>query len=115
MDDYRAFRPGGRSILVMASTLSPLTGGQCSTRPGGDITYLLTNRGTNDAVVGYGMTSGEANGRAVFPLIGTPGVGGAVELLARTQVVVTLTPNLFFFAATDSGNSAIIIRPGDGV
>lgn len=101
---------------IMGSTASPLTGGQCSTRSGGEVAYMITNRGVNDAVVGYGMNSGAANGRTIlgFPTVGGFASEGAFVVLARTQVVVTLTPNLWFFGSTSSGNSEIVVQPGDG-
>lgn len=113
MDGFNAFRPGGRTAMLMGSALSPLTNVQMSTNMCGDITYLIGNSGANDAFVGYGMTSGAANANAAVPV-----AGAAVECLyvpAFSVQSFTLTPMLFFCAQTPSGNTPLYITPGTGV
>lgn len=113
MDGFSAFRPGGRTAMLLGSTLSPLPNVMMSTRPQGDITYLIGNAGANDAFVGYGMTSGAANANAAVPV-----AGAAVECLyvpAFSVQSFTLTPMLFFAAQTPQGNTQLFITPGDGV
>jgi hypothetical protein len=114
MDAHSAFRPGGRTFLVMASNV-PGIATMASTRPSGDVPYLINNLSTvGDAFVGYGPSSGAAVGNCVVPLIGS---ASATLLVNRgTAQVFTLTPQLWFSAITRQGNQAeVYISPGDGL
>jgi hypothetical protein len=84
-----------------------------STAPRGDVVYMIFNSGAVDAFLGFGMTSGAANGNAVVPVAGasTP----VLTLPHGVMRAFTLTPNLFFAAQTPSGNAAIYITPGMGM
>lgn len=113
MQDNQPFRPGGRTAMLMGSSASPLTTLMMSTTQRGDVVYLVYNSGLNDAYLGYGMTSGAANGNAVVPTAGN--ATAALALPAGSVQSFTLTPQLFFAAQTPSGNAPIYITPGMGM
>src|SRR5690348_13600222 len=111
MDGFNAFRPRGDTMLIMGSTPGP-TATQAGGPTSGDVAYLLANMGSNDAYIGFGMTSGQAAAGAVVPIIGLN--ASSIPVPARSQRVVTLTPTLFFAAATAAGQTPITVTPGDG-
>lgn len=120
MDGYSAYRPqwGNTLINSQSSAISPAV--MCSTREGGDISYLIFNAGTMTAFVGYGPNSGAAAAGAVVPVLGTPPVQNQVVVPAGTLQTFTLLPKMFFAAVSDpvptqGVTDRVFISPGDGI
>lgn len=122
MDGWNAFKPqNGPTRMQTQSSTGASSPVMCSTRVGGDISYLIFNQSNGSNVfVGYGPNSGAAAANAVVPAAGVPPTQQTLMVPAGTLQTWTLNPNLFFSAIMDpqSGQDStanVLVQPGDGV
>lgn len=116
MDSQLPIRPESPSFIMGvtpsagAATLSPCQAGN------GDVVYLFDATklpSGSRAWIGYGMTSTDAQAKAVVPLIGTP--TSAFALAAGTVQGFTLTGGLFFSGIMEQGSGTLACTIGFGV
>lgn len=105
------FQPQGPLLVFTAATAAPTSVQAISLANEQAQQYLLTNAdGTNDAIVGWGASDGEAKLNAAAAAT----VRNCIYLMRGTQVILTAGTNQFFSGIAVSGTAAVKVQAGTG-
>ena len=111
MQQDAPFKPGANTFVIPCGATAT-----AATRPGlnmgGEVDYVIYNKGAADAWIGYGPTSDAAIANAVIPLIGSP--QSALPSPAGTIQTFTLDGSIFFSGIGEGGLTSCTITPGYG-
>lgn len=108
-----SFQSLGKGIAILAAPIAPVAQQARVDEGYPSGSFLIHNKGQEDAVIGFGSTPEEAAARAIAPTPLEPSYGIVVP--GGAFFTQTFPPNSYFTATIETGSQTIYMYPGLGL